>query len=127
MAARRRYRWSFRDATEVRRAATYDAPQLVPALEGERVPTAGGAEEQAFDEGRRRVRLKGRDQATGENYGAELWLPEGGEGYGAEAGRPGDRKVGDAAMRDLVTPKDGCAEISGLAEWQRRLNAHYRS
>ena len=57
---------------------------------------------------------------------ARITAPNGGQGYDAEAGKPGDRKVGDAAMRDLVTPKDGCAEISGLVEWQRRLNAHYR-
>jgi hypothetical protein len=125
MAARRRYRWSFRDATEVRRALTHDAAALAPG-ELEQPPISGGAEEQGFDAGRRRVRLRGRDQETGENYGAELWLPEGGQGYGAGSGAPGDRKVGDAALRDLVTPKDGCAEISGLAEWQRRLNAHYR-
>jgi hypothetical protein len=121
MAARRRYRWSFRDATEVRRALTHDAAALAPG-ELERVPTAGGAEEQPFDQGRRRVRVSGSDE-NGENYGAELWLP----GGHVEAGAPGDRKTGDAALRDLVTPKDGCAEISGLVEWQRRLNAHYRS
>ena len=37
----------------------------------------------------------------------------------------GDRKVGDAALRDLVTPKDGCEEISGFAAWQRALDRHY--
>jgi hypothetical protein len=137
MVARRRFRWSFRDATEVRRASTYDAPPGIPNVferekdanagaEGEWLPTSGGALETEFDADGRRVRLRGRDQETSENYGAELWLPNGGQGYGAGAGKPGDRKVGDAALRDLVTPKDGCAEISGLAAWQRALDRHYR-
>jgi len=131
MAARRRYRWSFHDATEVRRASTYDALPGVPrtfeanaGAEGERVPTSGGAEEQAFDRDRRRVRLSGRDQETGENYGAELWLPEGGQGYGAEAGKLGDRKVGDAALRNLVE-RDPYTECCGLRAWQRLLDRHY--
>ena len=137
MAARRRFRWSFRDAREISRASAYDAAPKPKGdqprgrartangnagAESEWPPTAGGVnpEEESFDQRRRRVRLTGRDE-EGSNYGAELWLPEGGRGYG------GDRKVGDAAIRDLVTPRDGRADISGLAELQRRLNQHYRS
>jgi hypothetical protein len=30
-------------------------------------------------------------------------------------------------LRDLLTPRDGRADISGLAELQRRLNQYYRS
>jgi hypothetical protein len=119
MAARRRYRWSFRDATEVHRALTHDAAALVPS-ELERVPTAGGAEEQPFDQGRRRVRVSGSDE-NGENYGAELWLP----GGHVEAGAPGDRKTGDAALRNLEE-RDPYTECSGLRAWQRLLDKHYR-
>ena len=135
MAARRRFRWSFRDAREIGRAAAFDAaprrdqgPKLTPQVfatdpdananaPGEQSPASGGAEEQAFDQNRRRVRLTGRDQ-EGSNYGAELYLPAGG---------PDDRRTGDAALRDLLTPRDGRADISGLAELQRRLNQYYRS
>ena len=35
-----------------------------------------------FDAGRRRIRLRGHDEETGENFGAELYLPEGDEGFG---------------------------------------------
>jgi hypothetical protein len=35
------------------------------------------------------------------------------------------RRTGDAALRNLGTPKDGCAEISGPAAWQRMLDQHY--
>jgi hypothetical protein len=128
MAARRTFRWSMGGASEVRkRSVVFDAAPRRDAnasAEGEEYPpTSGGAAEQAFDQGRRRVRLSGRDQETGENFGAELWLPGGGQGNGV--GKPGDRRTGDAAMCDLVTPKDGCAEISGLATWQRMLDRHY--
>jgi hypothetical protein len=34
----------------------------------------GGAEEMEFDASRRRVRLRGRDQETGQNFGVELYL-----------------------------------------------------
>ena len=70
-----------------------------------------------LDQNRRRVRLSGRDQETGQNFGAEVWLPQ---GYG------GDRRTGDAALRTLVD-RDPYTECSGLAELQRRLNQHYRS
>jgi hypothetical protein len=91
------------------------------------VPTTGGInpEEESFDQGRRRVRLRGRDQETGENYGAELWLPQSQGGYGAEAGKPGDRKVGDQALRNLVE-RDPFTECSGLRAWQRALDRHYQ-
>jgi len=100
----------------------YDAAAGAP---GKCPPTSGGAEEQAFDQGRQRVRLVGRDQESGENYGCELWLPEGGQGYGSQPGKPGDRRVGDAALRDLMKSRDGCEEISGLAALQRQLDRHY--
>jgi len=129
--AARRYRWSFRDAIPVRDASPRrdQGPKVTPQVfatdpddadanaPGEQSPASGGPEEQAFDQNRRRVRLSGRDQETGQNFGAEVWLPQ---GYG------GDRRTGDAALRTLVD-RDPYTECSGLAELQRRLNQHYRS
>jgi hypothetical protein len=71
----RRFRWT--DApVGPRGMRAYAAAASAPGERG--VPTAGGInpEEEMFDAGRRRVRLRGRDQETGENYGAELWLPQ---------------------------------------------------
>jgi hypothetical protein len=51
--------------------------------------------------------------------------PSGGTGYGAEAGAPGDRRTGDAALRNLVE-RDPFTECSGLRAWQRALDRHYR-
>jgi hypothetical protein len=87
------------------------------------VPTAGGInpEEEMFDAGRRRIRLRGRDQETGQNFGAELYLPAGSHGYG----KVGDAGIGAEALDHPERTRDGCAEISAIAEVQRRLNAHY--
>jgi hypothetical protein len=119
----RRLRWN--DAPTARGIRAIEASAGAP---GERsVPTAGGVnpEEEAFDEGRRRIRLRGRDQKTNQLLGAEIYLPAGGHGYGSGTAQVGDAAIGDAALRDLVTPKGGCEEISGLAAWQRVLDAHY--
>jgi hypothetical protein len=114
-----RYRWN--DAPVGRpRMRAYDASAGAP---GERrngaAPTAGGAnpEEQEFDQARRRVRLRGVDQ-EGQPYGAEVWLPDGGQGYG------GDRKTGDNSLLNLVD-RDPFTECSGLRAYQRLLDRHY--
>jgi hypothetical protein len=92
------------------------APLYVAAI-----PTAGGINpEEEFAADRRRVRLRGRDQQTGESFGAELWLPAGGKGYGSQPARIGD---GFAAMQDPPTNTD-CTRLVNL---QRALNAHYGS
>jgi hypothetical protein len=86
-----------------------------PVAGAHAVKVSGGAEEMEFDQARRRIRLRGRDQETGENFGAELYLPTGG---------PSDRRTGDAALRNLVE-RDIHDECAGLAAWQRALNRHY--
>jgi hypothetical protein len=92
------------------------------------VPTAGGInpEEEAFDQGHRHIRLRGRDQETGENFGPENYLPG---RSSAEAikdrARAGDARAGAAALDHPERPRDGFEEISAIAELQRRLNAHY--
>jgi hypothetical protein len=105
----------------------HDAAAGAPS---ERVPTSGGVSEtefaaDAFGARRRRVRLSGRDQETGEHFGAELYLPTGGHGFGSGPARVGDAVIGADALDNLERPRDGCEEISAIAELQRRLNAHY--
>jgi len=90
-------------------------------------PTAGGVnpqEEEMFDQRRRRIRLRGRDQESGEHFGAELYLPHGGRGYGSSPASPRDAAIGDAALRNLEN-RDPFDECSGLRAWQRALDAHY--
>jgi hypothetical protein len=112
-----------------KRARAYDASAGAPGERG--VPAAGGVNpeesdfEAAFDANRSRIRLRSRDQETNQQFGAELYLPAGGRGYDSGTAKVGDAAIGDAALRDLVTPKGGCEEISGLAAWQRLLDAHY--
>jgi hypothetical protein len=81
------------------------AGPAMPAAPGRRTtqPAAGGVEEEVFADGRRRVRLVGRDQATGQNYEAALYLPEGGEGFGTVGGR---RRRGRSSVsrRQLIGP-----------------------
>jgi hypothetical protein len=89
---------------------------------GEWPPTSGGINPvaEAFDQGCRRVRLSGRDQETGEHFGAELYLPDGGTGYGS-----GPAQTDDAALLcnlDHRDPFDDCAALGAL---QRALNRHY--
>jgi hypothetical protein len=118
----RRLRWN--DAPTARGTRASDANAGAPNERG--VPTAGGInpEEESFDQGRRRVRLRGRDDETGESWGAELWLPQTQGGYGA--GKPGDRKTGDAVLRgDLSVTRDGWEQVSALAAWQAALDRHY--
>jgi hypothetical protein len=133
-----RYRWSD-TPVGLRRARAVDASagapgersqggsQFLPQV-GERrngaAPTAGGVEEQPFDQGRRRVRLIGGDQETG-LFGAELWLPQTQGGYGSSPAQVGDARIGAAALDHPERTRDGCEEISAIAELQRRLNAHY--
>jgi hypothetical protein len=84
------------------------------------VPTAGGInpEEETFDQSRRRLRLSGRDE-TGENFGAELYLPSG-------PVKPGDHRTSDAALLGNLENRDPFEECASLAAYQRMLNRHYR-
>src|SRR6516165_3876901 len=64
-------------------ASEYPRPAGMPG--SRRVPEAGGInpqEEEMFDQGGRRILLRGRVEETGEPYGAEVFLPGGGRGYG---------------------------------------------
>ena len=72
----------------------------------------------------RRVRISGRDEESGEHFGAELYLPHGGRGYGSSPASPRDAAIGDAALRNLEN-RDPFDECSGLRAWQRALDAHY--
>jgi hypothetical protein len=138
--ATRRYRWSMRvdaprapafDAAPPRddrappinafgRAIPKDADAGVP---GERAPTAGGVnpEKETFDTNRRCVRLSGRDHETGENYGAELWLPEGTRAMALHPRRSPHGRRGTARpcdperwlrgnQRPVVEPLDDCRQ-----------------
>jgi hypothetical protein len=67
----RRFRWN--DAP-VGRVRASDASAGGPGERG--APTAGGInpEKETFDTNRRRIHLRGRDQETGEHFGAELYF-----------------------------------------------------
>jgi hypothetical protein len=82
-------------------------------------PTAGGVEEQEFDQARRRVRLRGVD-ADGEVYGAEVWLPTRQGGYGASPAQ-----TSDVALLGKMQDRDAFSDCSGLAAWQRVNNRYY--
>jgi len=89
------------------------------------VPVAGGVNpEEVFAADRRRIRISGRDQESGEHFGAELYLPHGGRGYGSSPASPRDAAIGDAALHNLEN-RDPFSECSGLRAWQRALDAHY--
>jgi len=89
------------------------------------VPIAGGVKpEEVFAADRRRIRISGRDQESGEHFGAELYLPHGGRGYGSSPASPRDAAIGDAALHNLEN-RDPFSECSGLRAWQRALDAHY--
>jgi len=91
-------------------------------------PTAGGVnpqEEEMFDQRRRRIRLRGRDQESGEHFGAELYLPSGGKG--SSPASVGDR-LGDARLRHLQDPDpfSECAAARRLNEINREYYRTHR-
>jgi hypothetical protein len=121
---RRRLRWTDAPVGGVRaRDANAGAPGKWPQTVGGINPE-GEFEADAFSARRQRVRLRGVDQA-GENWGAELWLPTRQGGYGSAPAKVGDAAIGAAALDHPERSRDGCEEISAIAELQRRLNAHY--
>jgi hypothetical protein len=121
----RRFRWN--DAPTARGIRASEASAGAPGERG--VPTASGVnpEEEAFDQGRRRIRLHGRDQETNQLLGAEIYLPSGGHGFGSGLAKVGDATIGAEALDHPERTRDGCQEISAIAELQRRLNAFYAS
>jgi hypothetical protein len=83
------------------------------------VKVSGGAKEaEEFDQTRRRVRLTGVDE-EGQSWGAQLWLPSGGKGYG------GDRRTGDAALLGNLETRDPRDDCAALGAYQRLLTRHY--
>jgi hypothetical protein len=91
------------------------------------VATAGGVnpeEELEFGADRRRVGLRGRDE-DGQSFGAEVYLPAGGHGYGAQPPRVGDRSR-DAALLSKLQDRDPADDCASLAALQRLHDRHYR-
>ena len=104
---------------------------------------AGGLEEQEeFADSRRRIRLVGRDDVTGQAWGAAVYVPGApNAGYESIGGAPrspdlnelgGDRarrrtnaRTGDEALSDLEKARGGYEHAQGLRELQNRLDRHY--
>jgi hypothetical protein len=119
----------FYDAPDVRgRRVVLDAnagapgewpPPREPAL----AQVAGGLNPEGDpfeDASRRQVQLTGRD-ARGDIYGARIYLPHGGTGYGSSPAR-----TRDAALLGNLQDRDPFEDCAGLAALQRLHDRHYQ-
>jgi hypothetical protein len=128
---RRRYKWRDTAPNETIHLWIDQAGPKMPAAPERRValPRAGGVEEQEeFADSRRRIRLVGRDEVTGQAWGAAVYVPGapnagyesiGGAPRPAEFGQPDAdrarrRKAGDQALSDLENGRSSAAEEAGL-------------
>jgi hypothetical protein len=92
----------------------------------ERVPEAGGVNPQnEFGADRRRLRGVLRDEEAGNSFGLELYLPHGGNGFGSQPPRVGDR-ARDAALLSKLQDRDPFDDCASLGALQRLHDRHYR-